>query len=89
MLFLFDVLGYLKHLNAILQGKDLLVLELYAAVQTFKRNCWEQVTENKFTYVPTLRRKNVTCSATSNYNNILSEVRELSKHLKDFKKVGN
>jgi len=33
-----DVLEYLNYLNVILQGEDLLVHELYTAVEAFKTN---------------------------------------------------
>lgn len=50
--FLIDVLEYLNKLNVICQGQDLLVHELYTAVQAFKATVFifKQIKETKFIY---------------------------------------
>jgi hypothetical protein len=79
------MLEHLNNLNVILQGKHILVPEVYTAIRAFKTKLFlftKQVKEYNFTHLPTLQRINVRSSAANAYSNIHRKLCEFCQQFK-------
>lgn len=91
--FLVDIMDHMNNLNVTLQGKNVIVHEIYFAVQAFKRKLdlfSTQLKERKFQHFPTLNTMTIGVCEARKYSKKVSDLRvEFSRRFGDFRRLEN